>query len=450
MNATRSRGAPLRQLSIWHAAAVCVGMVIGSGIFRTTPEAAQNVGSSLVLLGAWLVGGIVSIVGALCFAEMAAAFPDAGGDYFFLFKAFGERAGFLFAWSRFAVVHTGSIALLAFVFGDYVSEIIPLGAYGSPTFAALIVTLLIGLNLAGVRFGMQAQVLLLSLVLVGLVAVGAGGIAVSLQGIPPLDATPVVLAGGARHLGTALVFIFLAYGGWSDAATLSSEMRDEARGITRALILGMLVVTVLYLFANWAYLRVLGHAGLAHSVAPAADLMLRAFGPVGQLLMVTAVSITSITAMNALMIAGARTTYAAARDTPALDRFAGWHAQRGTPPAAIVGVGLVSLALVAVGTATRQGFATIVDYLSPVYWGFLTLSGVAVFRLRRRYPAVARPFRVPLYPWLPALFIATSAYVFCSSLVYVRVGAVLSVVVLALGAAVMLYLEHRSAAMADR
>ena len=381
---------------------------------------------------------------------MAAAFPDAGGDYFFLFKAFGERAGFLFAWSRFAVVHTGSIALLAFVFGDYVSEIIALGTYGSSIFAALIVVGLIGLNLAGVRFGMHAQVLLLSLVLLGLVAVGVGGLWVSLRGMPPLDNAAPTLAGGTPHLGVALVFIFLAYGGWSDAATLSSEMRDEARGITRALILGMLVVTVLYLLANWAYLRVLGHAGLAHSVAPAADLMLRAFGPVGQLLMVTAVSITSITAMNALMIAGARTTYAAARDTPALDRFAGWHAQRGTPPAAIIGVGLVSLALVGVGTATRQGFATIVDYLSPVYWGFLTLSGVAVIRLRQRYPGVSRPFRVPFYPWVPLLFIATSAYVFCSSLAYVRVGAVLSVVVLGIGAVLMLFLERRSAITSAR
>ena len=178
--------------------------------------------------------------------------------------------------------------------------------------------------------------------------------------------------------------------------------------------------------------------------------MLRAFGPVGQLLMVTAVSITSITAMNALMIAGARTTYAAARDTPALDRFAGWHAQRGTPPAAIIGVGLVSLALVGVGTATRQGFATIVDYLSPVYWGFLTLSGVAVIRLRQRYPGVSRPFRVPFYPWVPLLFIATSAYVFCSSLAYVRVGAVLSVVVLGIGAVLMLFLERRSAITSAR
>ncbi len=449
MTATPHRG-PRRQLSIWHAAAVCIGMVIGSGIFRTTPVAAQNVSSGSMLLAAWLAGGVVSLVGALCFAEMAASFPDAGGDYFFLYRAFGERAAFLFAWSRFAVVHTGSIALLAFVFGDYLSEIVPLGPYGSAIFATLIVVALVVLNLAHVRFGMHAQVLLLSLVLAGLLAVGVGGVWIALHGVPPIDESTPVYAAGGPHMGFALVFIFLAYGGWSDAATLSAEMRDETRGITRALILGMLAVTVLYLFANWAYLRVLGHAGLARSVAPAADLMLRAFGPAGQVLMVTAVSITSITSMNALMIAGARTTYAAARDTPALGRFAGWHAQRGTPPAAIVGVGLCSLALVGVGTATREGFATIVDYLSPVYWGFLTMSGIAVIVLRVRHPRVPRPFRVPFYPWVPLVFVATSLYVFCWSLATFGVGAILSVSVLAAGAVLMLVLERRSAALPRR
>ena len=440
-------GVPRRQLSIWHAAAVCVGMVIGSGIFRTTPLAAQNAGSAVVLMGGWVLGGIVSIVGALCFAEMAAAFPDAGGDYNFLRRAFGDRVGFLFAWSRFAVVHTGSIALLAFVFGDYLSQIVAIGPFGSAIFAALIIVVLIGLNLAGVHFGMHAQVLLLSLVLAGLLSVGLGGVWIAWHGVMPLATEPFAGA-GPPQVGLSLVFIFLAYGGWSDAATLSSEMRDEKRGITRALILGMVVVTALYLFANWAFLRVLGFGGLERSSAPAADLMLRAFGPIGQVLMVSAVSITSVTVINALLIAGARTTYAAARDTPALARFSGWHARRGTPPAAILGVGTVSLALVGVGTYNHAGFATMVDYLSPVYWGFLTLSGIAQLRLRHLYPNAARPFVTPGYPWLPFIFIASSAYVLYSSLVYVRLGAVLSLVVIGIGALLLRRFEitSRSAA----
>lgn len=420
-------------------------MVVGSGIFRATPTAAGEIGSTGALMGAWLLGGVVSLIGALCFAEMAAAFPDAGGDYFFLRKAFGERVGFLFAWSRFAVVHTGSIALLAFVFGDYLSELLPLGSIGSPLYATLIIVVLIGLNLAGVRFGMHAQVVLLSLVLTGLFSVGLGGVWIALQGLPPLDAlTPAAPAGG-RHVGVALVFVFLAYGGWSDAATLSSEMRDERHGMTRALLLGMAGVTVLYLFANWAYLRVLGHAGLAGSTAPAAALARRAFGRTGEIAMVAAVSTAAVTCINALLIAGARTTYAAARDTPALTRFAGWHAIRGTPPAAVVAVGALALALVAVGTLQRNGFETMVDYLSPVYWGFLTLSGIAVMRLRRRYPNVTRPFVAPFYPLLPLAFIGSSGFVFYSTLAYVKFGAMLAVAVLGAGAGLMLLLESRAA-----
>lgn len=138
---------PRRQLTVWHAVSVCVGMVIGAGIFSTTPLAASNVSSGTLLLAAWAFGGALSLIGALCFAEMAAAFPDAGGDYFFLRKAYGRRIGFLFAWSRFAVIHTGSMALLAFVFGDYLGQVIDLGADDSAFFAALIIVTLVAVNL---------------------------------------------------------------------------------------------------------------------------------------------------------------------------------------------------------------------------------------------------------------------------------------------------------------
>jgi amino acid transporter len=170
--------------------------------------------------------------------------------------------------------------------------------------------------------------------------------------------------------------------------------------------------------------------------------MLHAFGKTGQVLMVAAVSITSVTVINALLITGARTTYAAARDTPALRRLSVWHERRGTPAIAIISVGLVSLALVGLGAYTRGGFATMVDYLSPVYWGFLTLSGVALLRLRKLYPDTLRPFRTPFCPWLPAVFVASSLYVLYSSLVYVRLGAMLAVAVIAVGVVLAVVLQH--------
>ncbi len=432
--AAKVDGGPAKTLSSWHAVSVCVGMVIGAGIFITTPLAAANLPSGGMVLAVWIFGGAMSLAGALCFAEMAAAFPDAGGDYNFLRRAYGDGVGFLFAWSRFAVIHTGSMALLAFTFGDYLATVAPLGDYGPAAIAAATIVALAAVNLAGLRFGIGTQVWLLWVVIGGMAAVIAAGAWLAATGRAPSAAATV--AGEVPlpfALGSALVFVFLAYGGWSDTATLSAEMRDARHGIKRALVLGMSLVTVLYVLVNWAYLRGLSHLGLARSEAPAADLLLYAFGTPGQTLIVAIVALTSITSMNAILIAGARTTYAAARDTAGLAHLRGWHVARGTPRAAILATATLALTLVGFGAYTRGGFATMVDYLSPVYWLFLTLSGIALFVLRRRYPDAPRPFRVPWYPWVPLAFIASSAYVLYSSLAFVRVGAVAGVAVLTAG-----------------
>ncbi|HEY0955063.1 MAG TPA: APC family permease [Roseateles sp.] len=438
-----NHAAPERRLGARHAAALCVGMVIGAGIFKTSPMVAQSLPEAWQLYLAWALGGVLSFVGALCFAELAAAFPDAGGDYHFLRRAYGPRVGLLFAWSRFAVIHTGSMALLGFVFGDYLSQIVDLGPQASALLAAGLIVALTALNLAGVRAGLGTQLGLMALVIAGLLLLGGGAVVQQAAGLPP--ALPGA-ATAAADWGTAMVFVFLAYGGWSDAATLSAEMRDPRRGIVRALLLGLALVTALYLLANWAYVRVLGLAGLAHSVAPAAELMRLVWGRGAELLMVGAVTLTTLSVMNAILIAGPRTTYAAARDLLAGSRLAHWNARRGTPGTAVVATSAVALLLVAFGALTRGGFSTMVDYLSPVYWAFLTLSGAAVIVLRRREPDAPRPFRVPLYPWLPLLFTACSAWLLGSSLVYVKAGAVVGVAVLAAGALLLSALRVRAAA----
>jgi APA family basic amino acid/polyamine antiporter len=429
---------PRRQLGVWHAISVCVGMVVGAGIFKTSPMVAASLAGDGAVYAAWGVGGVLSFIGALCFAELASAFPDPGGDYHFLRLAYGRWLGLLFAWSRFAVIHTGSMALLAFVFGDYLGQLFALGPYGSAVFAAVAISVLVGLNLRGVQVGLGTQIGLMSGVIGGLLSLGAAGLWLVSQGVAP--ATPLqVPVGTPGHdmLGVAMVFVFLAYGGWSDAATLSSEMRDPRRGIVHALMGGLAIVAALYLLANWAYLQGLGLEGLGRSEAPAAELMKRAFGTAGEVAIVALVAVTSITVMNATLIAGARTTYAAARDLPRPTALGTWDLSRGVPPGAVVAIGAVALALVGFGTLTRGGFATMVDYLSPVYWFFLMLSGGAVIVLRRRFPDVPRPFRVPLFPWLPLAFAACSAYLLHASVVYVKAGAVAGVAVLALGGLVL-------------
>jgi basic amino acid/polyamine antiporter, APA family len=431
--------APERRLGARHAAALCVGMVVGAGIFKTSPMVAQSLPDATSLYLAWALGGLLSFIGALCFAELAAAFPDAGGDYHFLRRAYGRRVGFLFAWSRFAVIHTGSMALLGFVFGDYLAQVVDLspwlGSHASAVLAAALIAVLTGLNLLGVRVGLGTQLGLTALVIAGLLLLGGAAGAHQLGGQPPAT------QGGATATadwGTAMVFVFLAYGGWSDAATLSAEMRDARRGIVRALLLGLGTVMALYLLANWAYVSVLGLPGLARSEAPAAELMRLAIGREAELLMVGVVTLTALSVMNAILIAGPRTTYAAARDFAADLPLARWNEGRGTPSAAVVATAAVALALVGLGDLTRGGFSTMVDYLSPVYWAFLVLSGGALIVLRRREPEAPRPFRVPLYPWLPLLFSASSAYLLWASLAYVKAGAIVGVAVLAAGALLLM------------
>lgn len=443
--ATLSPAVPRRRLGVWHAVSVCIGMVIGAGIFKSAPLAAQSIPSDFALLAAWAFGGLMTLAGVLCFAELAGAFPDPGGDYFFLRKAYGDGAGFLFAWSRFAVIHTGSMAMLAFSFGDYLAEIVDLGVHGSAIIGAATIIALASLNLAGLRVGIGMQTLLVVGVIAGLLLVGLAG---ALHAYDPgsvastAGASTGTTAHGPLQLGAGLVYVFLAFGGWSDTATLSAEMRDGDHGIKRALVIGMSLVTGLYLLANWAYVRGLSIDGLAASSAPAADLALLAFGNVGQLAIVAIVAVTSVTSMNAILIAGSRTTFAAARDTASLDVLRRWHLDRGTPSRAIVAISLVSLFLLAFGALTRGGFATMVDYLSPVYWLFLTLSGVALIVLRIREPGARRPFRVPGYPVVPLVFVASSIYVFWSSIAYVRVGAVVGVAVLLVGALLLLVLRR--------
>ena len=440
-----SESTPRRRLHVGHAMAVCVGMVIGSGIFMATPSVAANVDGVGMLALAWLIGGAVSIVGALCFAELASTYPDAGGDYQFLRRAFGEHLGYLFAWSRFAVIHTGSTAALAFTFGDYLAQVAGFGVHGSALAGGCALLVLVALNLAGVAFSVGTQLGLMAVVIGGMLAIGAAGLFHAATGMPAglQGGTPAAAADAAPMFGLAMIFVLFAYGGWSDAATLSSEMRDARRGIVRALVGGMALVTVLYLVVNAGFVQVLGMDGLAASKAPAADVMQVTFGPLAEVAIVAVVAITAITTMNALIIAGARTTYAACRDLPALRRAGVWDAERGVPRVAVVAQCVVALALIAFGAIERGGFKTMIDYVTPVYWFFLVLSGIAVIVLRRREPDRPRPFQVPLYPWLPLLFCASSGYLLYSSVAYVRTGAMAGVAVLAIGAVLIAILVRR-------
>ena len=415
-----------------------VGIVVGAGIYRTPSIVAAQSSSEAAMLLAWLVGGAVSMVGALCYAELASAFPHAGGEYHFLSRAFGRRFAFLYGWSRLAIIQTGSIALLAFVYGDYVSQIVPLGPHSAALHAAAAVALITAINWAGVAHGCRTQVWLTAIELLGLCLVVVAGLLLA-----PEAAAAVPPPARETSIGLVLVFVLLTYGGWNEAAYLSAELHDAPRRMVKVLIGSLALIASLYLLVNLAFLRALGLAGTAGSEAVAADLLRLVWGQAGAAMISVAVAAAALTSANATAFTGARSAFALGRDFPFLAFLGRWRDREGTPGNALLIQGGAALLLVGLGAFVRDGFRLAVEYTAPAFWLFFLAVGVALFVLRRREPDAERPFRVPLYPLVPAIFCLTSAYLLFSSLAYTGIGALVGGAVVAAGALMLLFVKPR-------
>lgn len=453
-----SEGGPQPVIGPKAAIALIMGVVIGAGIFKAPALVAGLTGSAPLMFAAWALGGLMSIVGALCYAELSTAFPHAGGDYHFLRRAYGPSVSFLFAWARFTVIATGSLALLGFVFGDYLHQLIPLGSAGPAWYAAAAIVVLTWLNMRSVSAGTVAQAWLTAVEIAGLLLI-VGAALTLVAGPAPAPPQPQLapsLTGPATSFGLAMVFVLLTYGGWNEAAYLGAELRDIRRNMVRSLVLALLAVTGLYMLVTWAYWQGLGMAGMARSEAIAADLLGAAFGRPGAAIISLIIAVAALTSINATIIVGARSSYAAGRDWPLLARLGIWDARRGTPVNALLAQCMAALLLVAAGAWTGSGFKSMVEFTAPVFWLFFLLSGISLFVLRWRLPHVPRPFRVPLYPVLPLLFCATCAYMLWSSLSYVynqSLGgwnaAWIGVAVLLAGAVLLLFLRPAQAGASD-
>jgi len=419
-------------LSILDVVALTVGVVVGASIFRTPSLVAENAGSPTLAIAVWALGGIVSFIGAVCYAELASAYPHAGGDYHYFQRAFGDWMAFLFAWARLVVIQTGSIALLAFVFGDYASELWSLGPHSSSLYAGGSVVGLTILNAAGVRLGKTTQRLLTVATILGLIVVMGAGLFFA----PESTAAAPSSGDGSMsssQFGMAMVFVLLTYGGWNESAYVSAELENVQRNMVRALVISLGLITTLYLLVNWAYLNGLGLDGMSDTNAVAADLMRATLGETGALLLSVFVAIAALSSTNATIFTGARTSFALGRDTSLFSALGVWDEEGDTPANALWVQGAIALALVGVGAATRQGFESMVDYTAPVFWLFFLATGIALLVLRRTEPEVPRPFEVPLYPVIPLVFCLASVYMLWSSLAYTGVGALLGAAVLAAG-----------------
>ena len=422
---------PRANLSVLDGVAMMVGIIVGIGIFKTPALVAANVASEGAALGLWLLGGAVTLVGALVYAELGAAYPSTGGEYHYLARGLDRSVAILFAWARMTVIQTGAIAAVAFVFGDYASQLLSLGAYSQAIYAALSIAAFTLISLAGASPSKNAQLAftgatILTIGLLVLISFMAGGAA---QGSPAASSS----GSGGGGWGLAMIFILLTYGGWNEAAYISVELQDVRRNMVRVLVLSVAAVVVIYLLVNLAFLHVIGLEGLRASNAIATDLMRRTTGEAGAELLSVVVCCAALSTLNGTIFTGARVYHAVGRDVAAVRALGIWDPDGQKPTNALLLQGAIATALVAFGAVTRDGFQAIVEYTAPVFWLFLFLVGVSFFRLRGREPDRERPFRMPLYPLTPALFCLTCAYLFYSSVAYTGFGALLGLLVLAAG-----------------
>jgi amino acid transporter len=420
---------PKQLLSLWDGIVLICGMVIGAGIFKAPSIVAGNVATNWEFIGAWALGGAVSLCGALVYAELAARYPDTGGEYAFLMRGLGRGVAFVFAWSRMTVIQTGAIAAVAFVFGDYASEVLPLGAKSSAIYAALGVIVLTLLNVVGTRESKTLQSVMQVLLFGGLAFIAIAGL---LSGAPGKAAPP---SAGGGSFGLAMIFVLLTYGGWNEAAYLSGEVRDPRRNMIRILVGGILALTLIYLLVNLGYLAALGLGGMRESKAVAADVVRQVAGDKGAILLAFIVCLAALTTINAAIFTGARTTYSLGRDFAAFRLLGNWRETGSTPANALVLQGTFALILVIASSITPDGFTAMVAYTSPVFWTFFLLTAITLFVFRAR-SAEAPPFRVPLYPVIPAAFCAACIYMLYSSINYVRFAVDFGVAVFA-GLAIM-------------
>jgi APA family basic amino acid/polyamine antiporter len=392
-----------RSLRPWDAALIVVGGIIGGGIFLNPYIAAQRTDSGLTLLLMWVGAGVLTLVGALCYAELGARRPHAGGTYVYLREAFGPLAGFLFGWTMLLVIYSGSSAAVATIFASYASAVFELPPSMALPLTVGALVFVGGINLFGIRLGAQIQNLfallkLLAvavLVVCGLFLAGAGHDAV-------LAADPA--HEGAGFIGAALPVLF-AYSGFTYLNNLAGEVRDPQRTLPRALTLGMLLVIVAYALVNVAYLAVLGHAGLAASRAPAADVMRQVFGPLGARLIALGVAISTLGFCNITLVAGARVLQVIGEDGLFFRAVARLHPRYRTPNTA-----LLLLSGWAIVLALSGSYGQLLDYATFGDW-LACACGVATLFWYRRRDGDTASFRVPGYPWLPLLFIATVALV---------------------------------------
>jgi len=427
-----------RRLGLFSGTMAVVGGIIGGGIFRTPATVAQRLGTPDLVLLAWVLGGIVALIGAFCWGELGQRRPRAGGGYVYLRETFGPLSAFLYGWTLVLVIATGAIAAVAVTFADYTLALLGLPHRFSVSLAVAAIVFLAGINYVGVRPAAITQNIFTILKLTALAALIAAGILLTIptasyRPLPPSTA-------GAGALGSALVPVLFTYGGWQQTNFIAEEIIEPERNLPRALVLGVTIVVAVYLLTNLAYLRVLGHAGLAASTAPAADTMRAVLGPAGGKIIAAGIALSTFGFLNLVILVTPRVLQAMAADGVFFRRFAVLHPAYQTPTAAIVALAAFAVLLTLTGT-----FGQLVDYVTFGDWIFfgLTAACVFVYRFREQGAGSREHFRVPGYPVTVIIFVLVAAYVVFSSIVSNPRNAAIGAGLIGLGIPAFLYWRSR-------
>lgn len=433
-----------RDLGLASAALLVVGGIIGSGIFFTPAEVARALGSPAWILGVWVAGGVVAMAGALTFAELGAMLPEAGGPYVYIREAFGPLAAFLHGWMILLMIASGAIAAVALSFGNYLAVFVPIDAVGGPIgVAALTIAAVTATNILGVKPGTIAANVFTVSKIVALAALIVAGLVLT-AAPPPAPIVAPAPPGLGAGLAAAFVAVLFTIGGWQQTNMVAGEIRDPARTLPKALVIGVAIVIVIYIGANLAYLGALGRDGLAASDAVAADTADRLVGAAGATAITIGAMVSIFGFVNVALLTNARVLFALGRDGVLLDSAGRVHPTYGSPHVALLMLGGWSLVLL---VATKGSLGALLSGVVFADWVFFGLAAAAVFRLRKLRPDLPRPYRVAGYPWLPAAFVACAVVGVFSAWVSAPVMSLAGTAMLAVG--VLLY-KWRSTAIAAK
>jgi len=447
----------VRGLGVWDAALLTIGSILGTGIFITTGDIARGVPHAGLILALWVVGGLLTLAGALTYAELGVLFPRAGGQYQFLKEAYGPLPGFLFGWGAFFIIMSGGIATMAVGFGEYLGAFVPFFSTRNPVLAlpfegfvlnggqlagALAIAVLTAVNYLGLKEGAGLQNVVTIVKVASLVGLALFGLLVPATAAPRLTA-PLPPGNLLAALGVGMIAVIWSFDGWYAVTNVGSEMRRPERDLPRGLIAGTIAVTLLYVLMNLVYVRALSVEDMARTPRIGEAAAQALFGPLGARLITVAVLVSSFGCISSTILYAARIYLPMAEDGVFFPALARIHPRYRTPSASILAQGAWSILL-----AFSGSYEQLFTFVTFAVVLFHAATGAAVIVLRRRLPDAPRPYRVWGYPFVPLVFILSSAALVLNTLVEKPKESALGLGLLLLGIPAYLWWRRRPAVTA--